>query len=349
MRPYLSRRIATGFTLTPAHNNRNYQVLMIGIEKEIAELLRTNDCVIVPGLGGFVANYVPAFIHPEHHTFNPPSRQIAFNARLNANDGLLTHFIGQKYQTPYPEAAQLIDKEVVSALSRLSIGDKISIEGIGVLFADKENHLQFLPQNNLNLLDDAFGLPTFISPPIDRSPLRNHKNSSVHRFITGKQIRSALMRAAIFLPLAALSVWAVMNTDKVTELARGTASIWPSAVEYTAPKPVTSATSDYTYEITPSTLEEEAMPVETPPVVEALPVENDVYFIIAGAFGVKSNADNLVISLKNQGYDAKIIGINPQGLHMVSVAGYSRKEEALEQLQTLRKGEMQSAWLLTQQ
>lgn len=321
---------------------------MIGIEKEIAELLRTNDCVIVPGLGGFVANYVPAFIHPEHHTFNPPSRQIAFNARLNANDGLLTHFIGLKYQTSYPEAAQLIDKEVISTLSRLSIGDKISIEGIGLLFADKENHLQFLPQNNLNLLDDAFGLPTFISPPIDRSPLRNHKNSSVHRFITNKQIRSALMRAAIFLPLAALSVWAVMNTDKVTELARGTASLWPSAVEYTAPMPITTAITENTYELTPAATED-AMPVEVSPVIEAaLPVESDVYFIIAGAFGVKSNADNMVILLQDQGYDAKIVGINPQGLHMVSMAGFSQKEEALEKLQTLRKGEMQAAWLLTQ-
>jgi len=321
---------------------------MIGIKNEIAELLRTNDCVIVPGLGGFVANYLPAFIHPEHHTFNPPSRQIAFNVRLNANDGLLAHYISQKQQIPYTEATQLIDKEVISTLSRLSIGDKITIEGIGLLFADKENHLQFLPQDNLNLLDDAFGLPSFISPPIDRSPLRNHKNNSVRRLITNKQIRSSLMRAAIFLPFAALSVWALMNTEKVTALARSTASLWPSAIEHTSPKPVNTALPTKTYELKLAAIEE-TKPLETPTHIEAAtPVENDVYFIIAGAFGVKSNADNLVISLKNQGYDAKIIGINPQGLHMVSLAGYPGKEEALKQLQTLRKGEIKSAWLLTQ-
>ncbi|HAH57905.1 MAG: SPOR domain-containing protein [Lentimicrobium sp.] len=321
---------------------------MIGIKKEIAELLRTNDCVIVPGLGGFVANYLPAFIHPEHHTFNPPSRQIAFNARLNTNDGLLANYIGQKHHISYTSAMQLIDREVISTLSRLSIGDKITIESIGLLCADKENQLQFIPQDNLNLLDDAFGLPNFISPPIDRSPLRNHKNSSVRGLTTNKQLRVALMRAAIFLPFAALSVWALINPDKVTALARGTASLWPSAVEHTIPRPANTTLPASTYEIKPA-VNEETKSIETPALPEVnATVKNDVYFIIAGAFGVKNNADNLVSSLKNQGYDAKIIGINPQGLHMVSLAGYSNKKHALEQLNILRSGEIKSAWLLTQ-
>lgn len=322
---------------------------MIGIKKEIVELLSTNDCVIVPGIGGFIANYVPAFIHPQQHTFHPPSRQIAFNAKLKTNDGLLTHYISQKLGISYSQASEYIKKEVISAFSRLGIGDKIELEGIGLLFEDKEGHLQFLPEEHANLLDDAFGLPGFISAPINRNPLRK-QNKRVHIITGNRQLRKTLIRAAIFLPFASLSLWALMNTDKVASMAGATASWWPSAYEYTALAPENSIRTAVVeverFKPEPE-VAKEIKPAEsaTPEVPAA--GEDEVYFIIAGAFGVKNNADNLVGVLKEKGYEAKIIGVNPQGLHMVSIAGFSRKHEAINQLQILRQGEMNSAWLFT--
>ena len=51
----------------------------MNVEKHIGELLYDHNCVIVPDLGGFVANYAPAKIHPTQHTFTPPTKNIVFN------------------------------------------------------------------------------------------------------------------------------------------------------------------------------------------------------------------------------------------------------------------------------
>ena len=42
-----------------------------------------NDCVMVPGLGGFVAHYTPAMRVAEENVFLPPTRIIGFNPQLD--------------------------------------------------------------------------------------------------------------------------------------------------------------------------------------------------------------------------------------------------------------------------
>ena len=55
--------------------------------EHIEQLLLRNDCVIVPGLGGFVANRTAAEVTG---AFVVPSRRIMlFNVLLTYNDGLL--------------------------------------------------------------------------------------------------------------------------------------------------------------------------------------------------------------------------------------------------------------------
>lgn len=44
---------------------------MIELAQHIEALLLENDCVIVPGLGGFVAHYTPAMRVAEENTFLP--------------------------------------------------------------------------------------------------------------------------------------------------------------------------------------------------------------------------------------------------------------------------------------
>ena len=48
------------------------------METYISELLYRHDCVILPGLGGFITNYRSAQIHPVSHTLRPPSKSISF-------------------------------------------------------------------------------------------------------------------------------------------------------------------------------------------------------------------------------------------------------------------------------
>ena len=59
------------------------------LARHIEWLLGENDCVIVPGLGGFIAHYTPARRIEAENRFLPPTRIIAFNPRLKINDGVL--------------------------------------------------------------------------------------------------------------------------------------------------------------------------------------------------------------------------------------------------------------------
>lgn len=59
---------------------------MIELAQHIEALLLENDCVIVPGFGGFVAHYAPATHVKEENLFLPPTRTIGFNPQLKLND-----------------------------------------------------------------------------------------------------------------------------------------------------------------------------------------------------------------------------------------------------------------------
>ena len=74
------------------------------IAEYISKLLYQNDCVIIPGMGGFVTNYTSAKIHPINHTFYPPSKSILFNAKLLNDDGLLINAISIGEKISYSEA-----------------------------------------------------------------------------------------------------------------------------------------------------------------------------------------------------------------------------------------------------
>ena len=54
----------------------------------IEELLYKHQCVIIPKFGAFISNRKSAKM-ADDKTFDPPKRELSFNASLNSNDGLL--------------------------------------------------------------------------------------------------------------------------------------------------------------------------------------------------------------------------------------------------------------------
>src|SRR5699024_11270585 len=87
---------------------------MIELAQHIEVLLLENDCVIVPGLGGFVAHYTPAMRVAEENVFLPPTRIIGFNPQLKMNDGLLVQSYMAVYDTDFSDATRIVEKEVRS-------------------------------------------------------------------------------------------------------------------------------------------------------------------------------------------------------------------------------------------
>ena len=322
------------------------------IEKQITELLKQQDCVIVAGLGGFIANYIPASINPVTHVFTPPCRQVAFNIALRNNDGILANHLVRTFEISYAEAVAQIEKQSHDWADRLNRGEKITLNDIGHLFADKGHHIHFVPESNANLLDDAFGLSAFSTQPIlgqERIQKPVQKISRTNAVKSGRKLPSSLKWAAILLPLAALSFWSAYNTGQISNMHQNSATVIP------APAPRASAATANPFIETKQALEtpveeieitDKKIEAELPAIPEAK-AEPNHHFIIAGAFGVKENADNLVESLISKGYKAGIEGQNRNGLYMVSIVGFADKEIALQKTQELRNGEFPGAWLLS--
>ena len=128
------------------------------IEKHIAQLLRNYDCVIIPGLGGFVANYSPSRFNMAKGLLSPPSKAIIFNRNLINNDGLLTNHLSVNENLSYTEASNFVNEFVVICKNQLSSGKRIEFDELGVLYEDNEKTIQFRPDFSVNFLTESFGL-----------------------------------------------------------------------------------------------------------------------------------------------------------------------------------------------
>jgi cell division septation protein DedD len=191
----------------------------MNVEKHISILLFRNDCVIIPGFGGFVTNYSPAQIHPTQHTFSPPCKSIVFNKSLKNNDGLLANHMAQEEQISYTEALQKISEFASACLSTMGIGKKLRIQDIGTLYHDIEKNIQFEPDTTTNYLIESFGLTTFQSPAIKRETFvkRMEKEpqdrevipaASRSRFRVKHYVALSLSAAAMF-----ALIWIPLKTD----------------------------------------------------------------------------------------------------------------------------------------
>ena len=324
------------------------------LEKYISKLLFEHDCVIVPGFGGFIANYTPASIHPVHHTFSPPSRNLAFNANLSNNDGLLANAIKTGLDISFTDATNLISAEVSLLIRKLENHEKVSLEHIGVLFYNKEKSLQFNPDHSFNHNPDSFGLTTFTSSAIKREALHEKISRKLlphQAVLSRRRLPATLKWAAVMLPLMTIGLWSAFNTDKISSLYNNYASFIPSA-SHTASAPGKSTAKPKANTRVISALPAEAAPVAATPPSNAnnVVIETsapDVYFIIAGAFGVEENAQKFAEDLRLKGYDSFIAGQNRRGLYRVSVEGFSDKAQAMHKINEYRNGEFPGAWLLS--
>ncbi len=87
---------------------------MLRIDRHIEILLLENDCIIVPGLGGFVAYHSEARYEQSDNIYLPPYRTVGFNPVLRMNDSLLAQSYIEAYDLSYPEAMREIETEVDS-------------------------------------------------------------------------------------------------------------------------------------------------------------------------------------------------------------------------------------------
>jgi len=139
------------------------------IARYIGDLLYDYECVVIPGLGGFLTNDKSASIQPNTHHFHPPFKQVMFNAYLKTNDGLLVNYIAREENISYKEAKAQVDKFVYLCDNALKSGKRINFHKVGSLYLNKNEKIVFEQADTINYNADAFGLTGFVSPAIRRA------------------------------------------------------------------------------------------------------------------------------------------------------------------------------------
>ncbi len=309
----------------------------------VAELLQNHPCVIIPGLGAFIANDIPAKYSSENNEFSPPSRQISFNRRLASNDGLLSNKISKQTGVSFTQANEIISFEVNRFIAKLN--NRWDFEGVGYLHSNAEGNVGFYPLSENNLSALGFGLESVFAIPAHQSqPVIIRLNEATVSKSRSPVIRRLSYAAASAAVLALAFVGAYQFSPNQNQALLG--FVGHSAPSYT-PAYITfnddveqvpsfakaKKISLYDFkEVNESAegvrLDEDTAKSFAPNMQTSAPISN--FNIVVGAFSNTSLATKLAEKLKKEGFSPKLISSKTNDLIVVSAMGFATEDEAFD-------------------
>lgn len=124
------------------------------LENHISLLIATHNCVILPGIGAFLAYNVPAKYNVEEQIFMPPHRVLGFNSQITIDDTLLVSSYMSSDKLPYDKAASILRQETESLRNTLLRKGTARFGELGTFFMDINGNITFVPEDNC--IDDAY-------------------------------------------------------------------------------------------------------------------------------------------------------------------------------------------------
>jgi nucleoid DNA-binding protein len=294
----------------------------VDITAYIRELLFGHDCVIVPGFGGFICNYVPARIDKVTSTFHPPVKQISFNRNLNNNDGLLIGRISESAKLSYGDARNHVTDFVDSIRKRLSKGERVVFESIGTFMNNHEGNVQFEPDRDVNYHLDSYGLTSFNISPLEGYDVRKRVLSNGKREPAKRiPLRKIMWRAAVIIPLLTVLITVPLTTDIFKTKVQSTNLNPLASVEFESNK---AAIDNGREETAGQPVEDESIstPAAEPENTEPAEVPDEVFCLVAGSFKSEANAESLMKMLEKDGFSPEMMN-GPNGFYRVSAMKFS--------------------------
>ena len=138
------------------------------ISKYINQLLYNHECVIVSGLGAFIAHNESAIIDEKKHFFSPNKKSISFNSEIKKNDGLLANYIADIENISYEEACIILVSFTKKVLTSINNRQVFYFESIGSLKTNSIGEIIFESDEKINFDPNFFGLNSFYFPKINQ-------------------------------------------------------------------------------------------------------------------------------------------------------------------------------------
>lgn len=131
------------------------------LSQHIYQLLVGHNCVIVPELGGFVAQYMPARYDEAEESFFPPCRQISFNAQLTINDGLLVQSYMESEHADFIKASEYVSQDIAQLKRMLDNEGRVELTDIGTLSMSLNGRFIFESDKSTLTTPEYYGLDSF--------------------------------------------------------------------------------------------------------------------------------------------------------------------------------------------
>ena len=127
------------------------------LSKMVKELILDRDRVVLPGLGTFVAEMVPATFSDRGYTINPPYRRLYFRSRQE-DDSALVELYSVSNNIGKDIAGRILADFLGELKEVLKEKKTVVFPGLGRLRATRENNFFFVPDEDLDIYPEGFGL-----------------------------------------------------------------------------------------------------------------------------------------------------------------------------------------------
>jgi len=310
----------------------------------ISELLFLHDCVIVPDFGGFVGNKKPAQLNRSAGLLTPPSKQILFNTNLKKNDGLLIAHIADQEEITQEEAQKQVQIFSKASNEKLSSSKVLRILKVGLFTIGHEGNVIFTQDSATNYNLNAYGMSPAYKKVISRKNETERQVKATVRNIknTPKKAQLIFRAAAVIIPLVTLSYLGIYQQERINNVYS----------QMTTLGPFNSLSSNEINETMVSNKKTTlAIKIDNKPITNVIKKEKiatvitkKTYYIIAGAFNEKKNANKMHKKLVKWNYKSDIL--KEGNLLRVSYNSFNNREDAVLALNKIKQ-QNPEAWLLT--
>ena len=147
------------FSILLKFNLLHYLVMDIDLlAKMIRDVVLEKDEVALPGLGVFVAEFVPASFSDKGFTINPPYKRLTFRQEVNAGDDTLIRMYAEANNIGEDAAARIVNDFLSGLKDILMVRKAVVFPELGKLRATRENNFFFIADENLDIYPEGFGL-----------------------------------------------------------------------------------------------------------------------------------------------------------------------------------------------
>ena len=294
-------------------------------------LLYTNDCVTVPNFGSFIVNKFSSVYDQNKGKFYPPSRRLSFNSKIKNNDGLLANFISNELGVSYEDAVKKIHIEVISWKKTLN-DESVVLKKIGELSYNSDENIVFVPDLDSNHFLGSFGLPTIYHKK-KLQPIYTYNKSTFKKY-NDLNPNNSQFKVPEFIKYAAAMILIISATFFINNEFEKYSFQQKLLVEQENRQKTIQRVENAIFDFG-----------SIPAIEFEVKLRSKKFHIIAGAFGVRSNADNLYKKLLSKGYNPTKLPLNDKGLLPISFDNFSNRKDAVIALRQLQKSENKDAWI----